>query len=450
MIRNVIIGLLIAGVVGTGYWGYTENQEKNAVAMQSENNYQRAFHDLSYKIDLLHDEIGSTLAMNSKERLSPSLAEVWRITSEAESDLGQLPLVLMPFSKTEEFLYKIGDFSYEHAIKDLDREPLTDENYEDLETLYGQAADIQRELRQVQSFVLDENLRWMDVESELAAQDQPMDNTIINGFNIIDEKVGGFSEVHFAADSAGVSANDEEIEENLTGEKINEEKAIEVAEKFLGRDSLEDVQISKSGEGLAYEAYTLRIPDGDHGTDITMDITTKGGHPVWMLNERDVDKESLSLNAASDEAKQFLEKNDYNDMQLVDSKQYDNIGVFKFVELEDNVRIYSDEIILEVALDEGDIIGFEGFAHLAHPEKNRDTKLSISQEEAEKELNPNLEVREHHVSMIENQQGEEVVCHEFYGTIGNDTFRIFINGENGREEQVEKLANPEPVYQQMS
>jgi len=445
-----MIGLLVVGIVGTGYWGFTENQEKNTVRMQAENNYQRAFHDLSFQIDLLHDEIGSTLAMNSKDRLSPSLAEVWRITSEAQNDLGQLPLVLMPFSKTEEFLQKIGDFSYEHAIKDLDQDPLTDENYEDLETLYGQAAEIQRELRQVQSVVLDDQLRWLDVESELQAQNEPLDNTIVNGFHIIDEKVEGFSEVHFGADSNNVSTNDKEIAENLRGEEIDDEQAIKVAEKFLDRDSLEGVEISESGEGLAYEAFTLSIPDNEHDTMITMDITKKGGHPVWMLNERDVDQESLSLNAASDEAKKFLEKNNYSGMQLVDSNQYDNIGVFQFVEIEDDVRIYSDEIVLEVALDEGDVIGFEGFAHLAHPEANRDTKLRISQEEAEEQLNPNLEIREHHVAIIENQQGEEVVCHEFYGTKGNDTFRIFINGENGREEQVEKLANPEPVYQQMS
>ncbi len=442
-----MIGLLVAGVIGTAFWGFNENQEKNAVMMQSENNYQRAFHDLSFQIDLLHDEIGSTLAMNSKDRLSPSLAEVWRITSEAQNDLGQLPLVLMPFSKTEDFLQKIGDFSYEHAIKDLDQEPLTDENYEDLEMLYGQAEEIQRELRQVQSHVLNDQLRWLDVDKELQAQEEPMDSPIINGFKNMDEKVEGFKEVHFGADSSGVSANDEEINENLNGDEVDEDKAMKIAEDFLDLDSLEGIEMTETGEGLAYEAYSLMIPDIEHGTTITMDITKKGGHPVWMLNERDVEEESLSLNAASEKAKQFLKKNDYTNMQLVESKQYDNVGVFQFVEMEDDVRIYSDEIVLEVALDEGDIIGFEGFAHLAHPEGDRDTELTMSREEAEEELNPNLQIREHHVAIIENQQGEEVLCHEFYGTKGNDTFRVFINAENGREEIVEKLANPEPVYQ---
>ncbi|MCE7791030.1 germination protein YpeB [Salipaludibacillus sp. CUR1] len=448
MMRNIVIGVLAVALIGTGMWGFREQEEKNTVLMQSENNYQRAFHDLTYQIDLLHDEIGATLAMNSKERLSPSLADVWRITSEAQNELGQLPLGLMPFTKTEEFLYKVGNFSYRHAIRDLDQDPLTEENYDDLKQLYSQAGEIQKELRKVQSMVLKDNLRWTDVELDLVAQEEPLNNAVVNGFHIIDEKVGGFSEVNFDNESNKVTGNDEEIEENIKNEdRIDENEAIDTARDFLNQDSLGDVQITETGEGLAYEAYSLVIADGEHGTNITMDITKKGGHPVWMLNEREVQQEKISLNEASEKAEDFLERNGYDNMQLVDSKQYENIGVFQFVKLDDDVRIYTDEIVVDVALDEGDITGFESFAYLANNKEDRETKLELSEEEAQERLNPNLDVKEHHVAVIENQLEEEVLCHEFYGTIDNDTYRIFINAKNGREEQVEKLDNPEPVYQ---
>ena len=71
MIRNIVIVLLVILVGGTGFWGYQEHKEKNAVLINAENTYQRAFHDLSYQVDLLHDKIGSTLAMNSQHSLSP-------------------------------------------------------------------------------------------------------------------------------------------------------------------------------------------------------------------------------------------------------------------------------------------------------------------------------------------------------------------------------------------
>lgn len=136
MLRGILIGILVVGVAGTAYWGYQEHIEKNAILIHAENNYQRAFHDLTYQVDLLNDKIGSTLAMNSRHQLSPSLVEVWRITSEAQSDVGQLPLTLLPFNKTEEFLANVGEFSYRAAVRDLDKEPLSEDEYKTLESLY--------------------------------------------------------------------------------------------------------------------------------------------------------------------------------------------------------------------------------------------------------------------------------------------------------------------------
>src|SRR5690625_2777850 len=107
MVRWILIGALAIVNIATGMWGYQEHQEKNAILIQAENSYQRAFHELSYHMDLLHDKIGSSLAMNSRDRLSPQLVEIWRLTSEAHSNVGQLPLALLPFNKTEEFLSNI-------------------------------------------------------------------------------------------------------------------------------------------------------------------------------------------------------------------------------------------------------------------------------------------------------------------------------------------------------
>src|SRR5690625_7815398 len=104
MIRWLLISVLTIGVIGTGIWGYQDREEKNAVLIQSENTYLRAFHELSYHVDLLHDKIGSSLAVSSNERLSPQLVEIWRLTSEALANVGQLPLSLLPFNKTEAFL----------------------------------------------------------------------------------------------------------------------------------------------------------------------------------------------------------------------------------------------------------------------------------------------------------------------------------------------------------
>src|SRR5699024_4310017 len=183
MLRTITIAFLTVGLIGTVYWGYKEHEEKNALLIHAENSYQRSFHELSYHMDLLHDQIGTSLAMNSGEKLSPQFVEIWRITSEALTNVSQLPLSLIPVHKTEEFLSDIGSFTYRTAIRNLDDDPLNDDELDTLHELYDQAGNLKNELRQMQHDVLKNNLRWMDVELALATQEEPMDSTIIDGFN---------------------------------------------------------------------------------------------------------------------------------------------------------------------------------------------------------------------------------------------------------------------------
>src|SRR5699024_9840656 len=194
MLRWIAIVFLSVGIFSVGLWGYKEHEEKNAILIQAENTYQRAFHELSYHMDLLYDKIGISLAMNSNEQLSPQLVEVWRLTSEAHGNVSQLPLSLLPFSRTEEFLSEIGDFTYQTAVRDLEKTPLTEEEQATLNELYDQAKEIKEELREVQYLTLKDNLRWMDVQLALATEDEPLDNTIIDGFKTVEKKVEGYAE----------------------------------------------------------------------------------------------------------------------------------------------------------------------------------------------------------------------------------------------------------------
>lgn len=116
------------------------------------------------------------------------MINVWRITSQAQNEISQLPLTLLPFNKTEDFLAKMSNFSYRAAVRDLSKQPLTDDELKTLNTLYEHATQISKDLREVQSTVMAKNLRWMDVELALASEKEPQDNAIIDGFATMDKK----------------------------------------------------------------------------------------------------------------------------------------------------------------------------------------------------------------------------------------------------------------------
>lgn len=446
MFRTILIGVLALGIVGIAIWGYQEHRDKNAILINAENNYQRAFHELTYHIDVLHDKIGTTLAMNSRNSLSPALAEVWRIASQAHSEVGQLPLTLLPFNKTEEFLAKVGDFSYRTAVRDLDKNPLTEKEYQALQDLYKQSAEIQDELRKVQHMVLNNNLRWMDVELALATNKEPRDNTIIDGLKTVEKKVEGYSETDFGVSFTGTREKDESFR-HLEGRQITREEAVAIARKFTGFKGETDVKVTENGKGSDYGFYSVSIRDKKTKEEADMDVTKKGGRPIWYLLSKDVKEQKISLNDASQKAIQFLREHDFENLDLFESVQYDHVGVFNFVSKENDIRIYPDSIIVKVALDDGRILGFSAENYLKSHHMRQIKAPAISKEEAKKKINPNVEIMEDGLAIIENDMNEEVLCYEFLGILNDETYRIFINADNGNEEKVEKLQNAEPIYE---
>ncbi|OLO42588.1 germination protein YpeB [Alkalihalophilus pseudofirmus] len=449
MIRSIMIGVLALGIIATSYWGFTEHQQNAMLANNVEGGYQRAFHTLVFHVDQLEDDLGTVLAMNTKRHMSPKLADIWRVTSHAQSEIGQLPLGMMEINEAEKFLHDLGTFSYKTAVRDLEKEPLTDDEYDTLEHLYDISKDIRNELRKAQASLLRNNMLWMDIDQEFQAMNEPLDNTVINGFDHVNEMVKGYSETDWGAGFSQMNVfNDEDLAERLNGEKITEEEARQKALEFIGIEENVEVQVAETGEGLAYKAYSLTIDDPNHETNYYMDITESGGHVLWFLQHRDIAEQNISLNEAAENAKQFLEENGIEGMQLVESKQYDSIGVFEFIYLDDNVRVYADHIVIEVALDDGDVIAYEAEDYLLNHRDDREIdQPNLTKEDARKYINGKLDVMDDHVAIIVNDLGEEVLCYEFYGVIDNDTYRIFINAEDGEEERVEKLDQAEPVYE---
>ncbi|WP_121639786.1 germination protein YpeB [Virgibacillus sp. Bac330] len=443
MIRWILIAVLAIGIIGTGFWGYQEHQEKNAVLIQAENTYQRAFHDLTYRVDVLNDKIGSALAMNSNQQLSPQLVEIWRITSEALSDVGQLPLGLLPFNKTEEFLANIGEFTYRTAVRDLKKEPLSDQETKALEKLYNQSGEIKDELRKVQHTTLENNLRWMDVQLALANEDQQLDNTIIDGFKTVEKKVDGFTEGGGDTSTSNKSVRDHEFK-FLTGNQMTNENALTKASKLLGVKNKDKLRITESGKGADVPVYSVSYHNEEESG--YLDLSQKGGHPLTLLINRPINQKKISLNEAMRKAEKYLKTNQFENMTVFQSAQYGDIGAFSFLYNKDGIRYYSDALEVKVALDNGEILGLTAIDYFMNHVDREKVEPKISVDEAKEMVNPNVDIQEEYLAVIDNDLGEEVLTYEFLGTMGNETYRIFINANDGREEQIEKLSGSEVNY----
>src|SRR5690625_3137718 len=136
-------------------------------------------------------------------------------------------------------------------------------------------------------------------------------------------------------------------------------------------------------------------------------------------------------------------------MEKLQSQQFDNYGVYTFTYSEDDVKVYPDTVVVKVALDHGDIIGFNARSYLINHHDRNFEEPKISIEEDESFVNGNLQLQDDHLDLIENSLGDEVLTYAFLGTMGEETYRIFINAEDGTEEKVEKLTETETNFEVM-
>lgn len=429
--------------VGAILWGYQEHQEKNAIMIKAENQYQRAFHDLATHMGSLQDELGQTLAVSSVSQgmQRKGLVKVWRLTSQAQNEMSQLPLAGVPFNKTGDFLSRISDFAYRTSVRDLTKQPLSKNEIMTMKSLYAKASDINKDLGKIRESVMNDHLRWMDVEVAMAGKDEPHNNTIIDGLKAVDKKIGSYPE-HDWGPSSLSTKRDRPVEMLAGKPDVSPEKIKAQALSFLGTTALSgtghQVKVTENGKNTEMPGYTATVA-GPNGENIQMDFTRKGGELLWYMNPRTVKTRKLDFAAAKTKAAQFLDRHDYKSMTPVTYDEYDHVAVFTFVGQKNNVKIYPDKVTVRVALDNGEAVGLQATDHVFAPKILSTGKAKLSAAEARKSLNPDFKVEATSLAVIDNEENKQVLCHEFVGKTGGAQYRIYINADTGLEESIEKI-----------
>ncbi len=437
-----IVAILLIGAI---FWGYKESNDKNSVLIKAENQYQRAFHDLSFHVEQLHTEIGNTIAVNAKSQgfQRKGLVNVWRLTSQAQSEINQLPLALLPFNKTEEFLDHIANFSYRTSVRDLTKEPMTEAETKTLKTLYERSKDISKDLRDVQAKVLNQNLRWMDVELALAQEDENIDNSIIDGFKTVDGKVNEYSEVDWGPSIQ--QTYEKKTFNTLSGALMNPDQIRKKAAQFLGLKDLSRLKVAENGKGTEYSTYSVTMAQSNQNEDLQIDYTKKGGKLIWFMNNRNVQNKHISKDTAISKGVDFLQNHGYGSMRAVNYDEYQNTASITYVTEKHKILIYPEKLTVRIALDDGDVVGLLAADYLqGHKPRNNISAPAMTVEKAKESLNPEFKISNHDLALIKNELEQEVICHEFSGRINGTQYRIYINGATGMEEKIEVTNQEDP------
>jgi spore germination protein len=439
----VLFPIALIALIGAGVYGYQENRDKNAVLIKAENQYQRAFHDLSYQMDKLNNELGNTVAVNSSSQdfYRKNLVNVWRITSDARNNITQLPLTLMPFNKTQDFLDNVSKFAYRTSVRDLSKNPMTPQERKTLQTLYERSKEINSELSTVQNKVMAQNLRWMDVETAVASQKNPQDNVIVDGMKSMDKKVSQFSEINWGTSMSSVSQNKKMTA--FSGPDVTADDVKRKAAQFLGLRDAANLRVTENGKGTEYHTYTVSGQAAGGHEEVNLDYSKKGGHLIFYMNPKVVNAKRLDVRSARDAAVHFLDVQKYPRMAPVSYDEFRNIANITFARTQGDTIIYPEKVTVSVSLADGQILGLQAADYVVeHKERKLDTP-KISLEQAKKEFDGSFQHLGHDMAVIKNDLDEEVHCYQFMGRINGNLYKVFVNADTGIEEKIENLRTAE-------
>lgn len=436
-ISSILFPIVTVALIGTLGWGLQTNHDKNAVLIRAENQYQRSFHELSYHMDHLHRELGNALAVNSTSQgfHRRCLINAWRLTNEAQANVNQLPLYGESFEKTEQLLSKIAKFSYQTAVRDLAKEPLSEQEMATLKSLVDQSRVISDELNNMQAVAISQNLSWLDVEAASASSDGQSSHSLIDGFNKVNETVSEYTEAGWGP--AIMNMFEDMNFSKIEGRPYTEQEIKQKAVEFLQLPASTPVEVTLNNHNPKYESYGVTVQADGHA--IRMDYSKQGGQLMWFMDDRHVAESTMSLEQASEKAKQYLKTHGYDEMHPVNFNEHDNVAYMTMVRVSDDIIIYPEKISISVALDDGEIIGLQASELSMEQEDIAISPAGLTLEEAKNRLNPNFKIKDHTLAVIENELNKNVLCYQFIGNINDTNYRIFINADSGLEEKLEQL-----------
>ena len=103
--------------------------------------------------------------------------------------------------------------------------------------------------------------------------------------------------------------------------------------------------------------------------------------------------------------------------------------------------VYPDLIKVKVALDNGEIVGFESKGYLMSHRQRDIPKPAISMEEALQKVARKENIISSGLAIIPTNYGSELFCYEFKGRLDDQDFLVYINAMTGEEEDILLIIN---------
>lgn len=443
MRQRLLIAIPLLLAAGAFVWGSFQRQSGGVIRNALEASYQRDFYNLIDQSELIQTGLGKALAATTPGQQAALLTEIWSRAGQAQDAVTHLPVTRTDLTATRKFFAQMGDYARTLAQDAADGRPLTGEERKRLSGFEDEMARVTRRLHGLRPSLTAPRFRWTDalVRGTTIPRKPEVGNRPAGDMQALSEMNERLSRLPSLIYDGPFSDHLEEVKpKGLTGEPVDARRAEEIARRFA--DLSEGTRYETAGRPRPVAgrmpAYSVTLARPRGGERIVIDVSRQGGHVIWMLSSRPVRAARLDTDAALARAQEFLNGRGFKDMMPIHSLRERNIEVVAFAARADGVVVYPDQVKVSVALDNGQVVGFDATQYLTSHRARRLPPPKVSAEEARSRVEARLAVTGVRLAVIPVAGGREVLAWEVRARRKDATYFIYINAENGKEENILK------------
>ena len=435
-VAYTILGVIIV-VMAVMWYRCAVNKDKLDTSLA--NNYDRAFFELSDYVSDIDVLLTKAQLAGTPAQLASISNEIFMQAAEAKSCFGELPQQDVNLEKTAKFLSQVGDYTYVLSQNMINGQEISQEEYTTLAKLNDYASELSRSLGEIEARIYKGEISFNTaygtniITRALAAED------ILGDLENVEKAFEGYPSLIYD----GLFSEHIENAESVMlkdADEVSTKQALKKAKEFIG-EKADGLEFETEMNNTAIECYVFSKNTDKEQLSVT--VTKKGGYILYFIDNRDVREMNYNKDSATAVAYDYLVNHGFTDMKSSYFEITDNTATINFAYSQNGIKMYPDLIKVRVALDTGEVTGIECKGYLMNHKDRGVMSATISEEEAKANISTNLSVNAVSLSVVPKDSLREVLCYEFHGTYKDKNFIIYVNAENGREEEILLLLESE-------
>ncbi|MGN1077162.1 MAG: PepSY1/2 domain-containing protein, partial [Candidatus Gallimonas sp.] len=219
-------------------------------------------------------------------------------------------------------------------------------------------------------------------------------------------------------------------------EEVSSSKAEELVKEYFTDYHVREVKLCGETVSKSAECYNFILTD-ENDAEIYAQITKRGGKLAFFDTYEICNQKNFDLEACDALARKFLSSLGIENVEAVWVSDAGMVADLTYVSVQDGVRAYPDMVRVRVCEQKGRVVGMDAIGYLIN-HSDREYSATLARGEAQERLSSSLNVKDANLAFVP-VDGKETLAYEFYCSLGEDEYIVYLDANDGEEIQVYRV-----------